>query len=368
MANRPWMHTRPTPPEAGGSWSAWGRRVLAAASGSHGLRGNVLMTAFNAEGAVHGPRAALWLFCCCAVLMCTWRETQASLILTSGLGTTHAGNLVINGSFELAAPLDGISNAYYWANPAASPYLVPPAWTSTGPNSAALWGNDGPSPYRLRLSDVLPDGRVGVDFHTTTGATVSQPPTFHPDGSVTFPSAPSFATPAGAPVTLQQTVHTELTPAPWYNLSFWVSGEENSTVQGNTGIGIIGLHITNVLPGDPIQWLAVPNGLAYGLSQLYEYSFTPLNSTQPVDIDFISWGGMNLSAYGLSPFGTQPILDDVIINAAPEPASIGLLALSLLVATRCFPKGRETRPIVCEIQGAPPRRRPSRESIRRRPC
>ncbi|HVP12069.1 MAG TPA: PEP-CTERM sorting domain-containing protein [Phycisphaerae bacterium] len=333
------------------SRSARFSEALASASGSQYLRVNRLMTALNPEGSVHGIRTVLRLLCCCAVLTCTWRETQASLILTSGLGTTHAGNLVINGSFEIGAPPDGLGNAYYWANPAAAPYVVPPGWTSTGPHSTALWGNDGPSPYRLRLSDVLPDGRAALDFHTSTGATVSQPPTFHPNGSVTFPATPIFTTPAGSPVTLRQTVHTELTPAPSYNLSFWVSGEENSTVQGNTGVGIIGLIVTNVLPPSPapgsaagqVQWLAVPNGLSYGLSHLYEYTFTPVNPLQPVNIEFISWGGMNLSAYGMSPFGTQPILDDVIVNAVPEPTSFGLLGLGSMLMLRrrpfgCFPE------------------------------
>lgn len=269
-----------------------------------------------------------------AALTAVVTPAWAALNLSSGLGTTHVGNLVVNGSFELGAPPDGLANAVYWANSAATPYIVPPGWTSTGPNSSALWGNDGPAPYRLRLSDVLPDGRAAVDFATSTGATVSQPPTFNPNGAVTFPSPPTFTTPAGAPVTLRQTVHTELTPAPVYNLSFWVSGEENSTVQGNTGTGIIGLRVTNVLPGDPIQWLAVPNTLTYGLSHLYEYTFTPLNAFLPVDIAFINWGGLDLSAYSLSPFGTQPILDDVIVNAVPEPASVTLLSGALLLVAR----------------------------------
>ena len=338
MAIRRWADPHQSCQEKTPSWWIWCGEVLASACRSQCLRTNIFIQAFNPSGSMQGARAALWLFCCCAVLACTWREAQASLILTSGLGTSHVSNLVTNGSFELGAPPDGISNAYYWANSTAVPYNIPPGWTGTGPNSSALWGNDGPSPYRLRLSDVLPDGRAGVDFHTSTGATVSQPPTFNPNGSVIFPSTPSFATPAGAPVTLQQTVHTELTPSPSYNLSFWVSGEENSTNQGNTGAGIIGLRITNVLAGDPIQWLAVPNGLFYGLSHLYEYTFTPLNASQPVDITLINWGGLNLGAYGMSQFGTQPILDDVIINAVPEPTAVSLLAMGLLVSIWCIPK------------------------------
>ena len=273
-----------------------------------------------------------------AVLGVAVQTAKGSLTLLSGPPSgTHVGNLVANGSFEIGAPPDGFGNSVYWANAAASPYAVPPGWTSTGPNSIARWGNDGPTPYRLRFSDVLPDGRAAMYFGTTKNATVSQPPTFNPNGTVTFPSTPVFSTPAGAPVTLRQTVNTPLTPAPSYYLSFWVSGEENATVQGNTGVGIIGLKMTNVLPGDPIQWLAVPNAVAYGLSQVYQYSFTPLNALLPVDIGFIHWGGMDLSAYGMSPFGTQPILDDVIVNALPEPASLVLLGLGGLAIFRKRP-------------------------------
>src|SRR3977135_1967145 len=89
---------------------------------------------------------------------------RASLTLTSGVGTTHAGNLVTNGSFEVAAPPDGAGNNFYWATGTSNtPFLVPPAWTSSGPSAnAGQWGNDAPGPpYRLKFSDVLPDGRAG---------------------------------------------------------------------------------------------------------------------------------------------------------------------------------------------------------------
>ena len=40
--------------------------------------------------------------------------------------------------------------------------------------------------------------------------------------------------------------------------------------------GIFGLQVTNVLPGDPIQYLTVPNGVgnSFGVSHLYEFTFT----------------------------------------------------------------------------------------------
>ncbi len=276
----------------------------------------------------------------CAVLSALGAPAAlASLTLTTGLGTSHTNNLVTNGSFEIGAPPNGLANANFWANTSLSPNVVPPGWTATGGGDTAHWGNDGPGTARLLFSDVLPDGRAAVDFKTTTGTIVSQPPTFNPDGSVTFPSPPTFGIVGGSPVVLKQTVNTQLTPQPLYNLSFWVSGEENSTNQGNIGTGLIGMRLTNVLSGDPIQWLAVPNSINYGMSKRYEFQFAPLNPLQPVGLSFIGVGGTNLTMYGGSAFGTQAILDDVIINAVPEPGS---LALALLGAAALL-AGRQLR-------------------------
>ena len=92
------------------------------------------------------------------------------------------------------------------------------------------------------------------------------------------------------------------------------------------------MRLTNVLAGDPIQWLAVPESASgmLGMSHLFEYFFTPLNSSLPVTIEFINWGHFDLSAYGMSNFTTEAVLDDVRINAVlPEPGMVtlgGLLA------------------------------------------
>ncbi len=139
-----------------------------------------------------------------------------------------------------------------------------------------------------------------------------------PNGTITFPSTPIFSSTNGAPAIINQTVMTNLSPAPSYKLSFWVSGQENSTNQGNTGLSIMGFRITNVLPGDPIQYLTVPNGVFFGQSHLYEYNFTPINALLPVNIAFATWGHMDLSAHGGTPFGTEAIIDDVIITACPS--------------------------------------------------
>jgi hypothetical protein len=133
------------------------------------------------------------------------------------------------------------------------------------------------------------------------------------------------------PVILTQTINTPATPAPSYDLSFWVSGEGAVNGQQFTERGIFGLQLTNVLASDPIQFLTVPNGVgnSFGVSHLYEFTFTPLNPLLPVDINFINWGHFDLSPYGGSNFTTELVLDDVIINAVPEPGTLTLLATGL---------------------------------------
>ncbi len=272
-------------------------------------------------------------------LLCS-ASARASLILGTGLGTTHAGNLVTNGSFETGAPPPGISNEVYWATGTAlTPFSVPPGWNSTGGSTSyALWGSDGTVPQSINGSDQLPDGNAALYFGNGAPALVSQPPTFNPNGTVSFPSPPSFTiTYSPVPVVLSQTINTPASPAPAYHFSFWVSGEGAVTGQHFTERGIFGLQVTNVLPGDPVQWLTVPNGgNAFGASHLYEYTFTPLNPLQPVKINFINYGHFDLSAYGMSNFTTELIMDDVIINGVPEPNTLALMA----TAVACLVLGR----------------------------
>ncbi len=271
----------------------------------------------------------------CLVVVCAFpslsiQRAQASLTLGTGLGTTHAGNLVTNGSFETGAPPFGISNTLYWASGTALlPFAVPTGWTSSGTSSSyAYWGSD-TIPQTINGSDTFADGNAALYFGNGAPVFVTQAPTFNPNGTVTFPSPPSFTNNfSSAPVILSQTINTPAAPAPSYNLSFWVSGEGAVSGQNFTERGIFGLQVTNVLAGDPIQWLAVPNGSVntFGVSHLYEFNFTPLNTSLPVQINFINWGHFDLSFYGMSNFTTELIMDDVIINAVPEPASPALLA------------------------------------------
>src|SRR4051812_13354631 len=110
----------------------------------------------------------------CFTIACLWsalslsgaNRAEAALSIGSSLGTTHAGNLVNNGSFETAAPPSGTANELYWATGTAlTPFAVPPSWTSSGGSSSyALWGNDATVPQSIQGSDGLPDGNAGLYF------------------------------------------------------------------------------------------------------------------------------------------------------------------------------------------------------------
>lgn len=253
-------------------------------------------------------------------------SAAASLTLTSGLGCDRTQNLVVNGSFEDGAPSpDGAR--YYWATGTANtPFAVPGGWQSSGTSSTyAMWGNDGAGPAHINNSDVFPDGRNGLYFGNLF-TDVDLNPTFHGNGTVTFPGNPTFTPDYGAPARLWQSVPTNASLATSFKMSFWVSGEDAQ--QAGWTDGIFGFKMTNVLAGDPIQYLTAPGGAsALGASHLFEYTFSPINPLLPVTIEFINWGHWkNLSS---TTFNTELVLDDVIINAVPAPGMLGFTGAAL---------------------------------------
>jgi hypothetical protein len=294
-------------------------------------------------------RIALLVFSGFALAMGIRTSAEASLTLTTGLGTTHAGNLVANGSFEIGAPPSGTANLLRWATGTSlTPFAVPAGWTSFGSSATyASWGNDGTFPQSLVGSAPIPDGNAAMYFGNGGPAFVDQPPTFNADGSVSFPAAPNFSSFFGPPATLSQTINTPANPAPLYKMSFWVSGEDAAGTSPFQERGIFGFQMTNVLPGNPVQWLAVPNGVnnTFGTSYLYEYTFAPLNPLLPVDIMFINPGHLDLAAYSMANFTTELVMDDMIINSVPEPTSWALAAWALFamgLAHRRLGRGRPT--------------------------
>ncbi len=240
---------------------------------------------------------------------------------------THAGNLVTGGSFEAGPPGAVVA----WATGTTlTPFAVPPGWTSSGVAfNYARWGHDSVSPLNIANSAVIPDGVKALYFGNGQGASVNMPPTFNPDGEVTFPGAPTVVTSIGAPVILSQTVNTHLTPAPSYVLSFWVSGE--NAYYGGAADGMFGLRLTNTQAGDPTRYFAVPAGgsSVYGDQKRFEFSFTPLNPSLPVTVEFINWGHFSFNGGT-----TELVLDDVIVNPVPTPGAMGVLALAGLAGAR----------------------------------
>lgn len=270
-----------------------------------------------------------WM-CGAVAMVSVATAAQASMTLLSGPPVgTHVGNLVTNGSFEIGAPAPGSANYRLWATGTmlSGAFGVPGGWSSSGQtNSYAYWGSDfAGGPYVLRSSGVLPDGVVGMYFGNAISG-VSPAPTPHPDGTFTFSSTPTFTPAYGGPVRLWQSVPTHLTPAASYVLSFWASSE--GAFSGTTP-GLFGLKVTNVITGDPITYLRSP-GLG---GKRYEFSFVPLNPLAPVTVEFINWGHIDLSPYG-GGLTSELVMDDVIVNAVPEPASAGLLAIGLLALRR----------------------------------
>jgi hypothetical protein len=184
-------------------------------------------------------------------------------------------------------------------------------------------------------SDTIPDGQAALYFGNYAGAQSSLAPTFNVDGTVTFAGTPTMTAPKGNPVQLWQSVPTHTNLAPNYCFSFWASGEWSGQTPGGAPDGIFGLRVTNVLPGDPLQFLTVPGGTsALGASHRYDYDLVPLNPLLPVVVEFWNWGHFDLSAYGGSSFTSELVLDDVIVNAVPEPASLCMLAAGGLLALR----------------------------------
>ena len=264
-------------------------------------------------------------------------SAQATMTLLTGppIGT-HVGNLVTNGSFENGPPgPPAPGSVVFWATGTTNtPLAVPNGWTSSGPPANyAMWGSDpGGPPWRLRFSDILADGQRGMYFGNSGPATSNLAPTFNANGSVTFSGTPTLTAPTGAPVKLMQSVPTHLNPAPSYLLSFWTSGED---VNAGSPDGIFGLRVTNVLAGDPLQFFTVPSGLgALGASHRYEFNLVPINPSLPIDVEFWNWGHFNLAPFGGANFTTELVLDDMIVNKVPEPASICLLAAGSLLALR----------------------------------
>ena len=278
------------------------------------------------------PTASALLAVSAIIVLTPTYQANASLTLV-GSGNVLGPNLVVNGSFETGSPASGSANNAFWANPSSTPYSPIPGWIGTGPtDNYAVWGSDETSgPFHLRGSDIIPAGVTAAYFGNGLFRSVDLPPTFNPDYTVSFSGTPTFGgMNYTGPVTLSQTVPTQLNPAPLYGLSFWVSGEDANTSPATTP-GIFGLRVLNTESGDPFHYLVVPPGASssFGVSHIFRFEFSPLNSSQPVTLEFYNFGHT-----GYSFAQTEIVLDDVRLATIPEPASLNLLALGIFLWLR----------------------------------
>ena len=247
--------------------------------------------------------------------------SAAPLTLTSGLGLTHGGNLVVNGSFENQA--SGTTYHYWATGTTLTPYEAIDNWSSLGgPDAYANRGDI----YSNSGTDTIPDGAYGVYFGNSFVSSISETPTFLANGRVQFTSPPTITPGTGysPPVQLWQSL-SGLNTGHKYGLSFWVSGEASRypTFQQD---GLFALDVT----GFDREYLAIPcNFSPLGISHVYEFTFVP--SASNVTVRFTNWGhfaGNGGTAGWTLPDTTELALDDVIVNdlgPVPEPATASLL-------------------------------------------
>ena len=245
--------------------------------------------------------------------------TVNATIISIGTGTAvmgnHGSNLVTNGSFENRLPGDpavptnlswsGV-DGFHIGNPNQVVYTIPD-WSETSDSGAyGVWGSSfGP----------CADG-VACLYFGNWYTTPSTPPTFHGDGTVTFAPPPTFTNKSSknqTPTTLSQTLI--LTIGDTYLLDFYTTGEEN--IHGYIKPGVFGLSI-----GADSVFLTVPSSssLFNAGSIRYYVEFTATAATET--LSFTNWGH-------IGDLSTELVLDDVIVERVPEPATLALVGTGM---------------------------------------
>lgn len=239
----------------------------------------------------------------------------------------RAANLLANGSFEQRAIGDpGAAIAVYWSGVnglhtestlQAQVYAIPGWGQTSGAGAYGIWGDSA-----LIKTDPCAHGVACLYFGNWV--TQASPfPTFNSDGTATFALAPSFTNldpDNQAPTTLYQTVG--LTRNARYLLDFWTSGEHYAALFPDPSVFRLDIGANDSV------FLTTPsvNSVFSANSVRYFVEFTADDTSET--IAFTNFG--HVTSGGSIPTATELVLDDVILNRMPEPATVALVAIGLL--------------------------------------
>jgi len=291
-------------------------------------------------------------------------NAQTPTIITGAPPLDRNLNYIINESFEephlemgttFGGFLPGVDgDGYYYLSLTSTvsqgqmlvPKAVPDGWTTLGGgiSTYARWGNNynafpdfnvGVAGQAWSSSDIDGDRSIYMGNHTPVS--ISEEPTFLPDGEVTFPAPPIIVLSTNCPpdpdcygpdpFAISQTI-TGLIPGRLYRMSFFASGEWASETWQTGDFptaatdGIMGVQVE----GYDLLYVTIPAGFAtdpmgnphvFGTDDYHVYTLEFAANDTEMDISFLNWGHFgetDATAGWTRGRATEVVIDDVIIN------------------------------------------------------
>ncbi len=265
---------------------------------------------------------------------------QTILLLTCvGIMPTARASILRNGDFTsttgtLGTAGGGLNTSSYTSGGSLSNWTIVDVSGSTGLAFLYYAGNQGST--TVAGSGINQNGRFGSNFAITDPGNTSGSGGAIPN---TSPGGGNFVVADGASgynVAIYQTL-TSLTPSAVYAVSFWyAAGQQNGftgdTTEGwqvsltnsaqITQVAANGTTIRNTPNQANVAGTGTPGLISGGFQAWAQqtFSFTAASSTQV--LTFLSMG---------TPAGQPPLdlLSSVVVTAAPEPASLGMVGIGL---------------------------------------